>query len=420
MLIRKAGSALALLLAASFASAPALDAQVLDRIKRAAKREAERQVERMVVEAIRCALDDPVCVEEAKRDGRPVVIVDENGNVITDENGNPVTDPEEAAKRAQKPGEGIWRDYEFTPGSNVWVATDFTESEMGRFPEDQLEFISGNMEIVEYDGVRTLEVSASSIFRLNLPKTLPEAFTLELYIKLGSPGMATSVFFSPLGEMVPNWYEGQYVYLYGRPGIYFKSQPLSIITGAYFLAEEFTPIKLQVDGDYAIMYVGTLKAANLPQAALPRSNTIDIHVRANTENRTYIRDVVVASDLDAVAEALETTGEFTTRGIYFDLDSDVIRPESTPTLTEILTTLEDHSEYRIVIEGHTDSTGEEDYNRQLSERRARAVVRYLVEHGIAAGRLEAVGKGESEPAADNATPAGRQQNRRVVLRLADS
>jgi outer membrane protein OmpA-like peptidoglycan-associated protein len=408
-----------LVLATVLAMPHALDGQVVDHIRRAAQREAERQVDRMVRDAIQCALDDPVCVERAKRDGQPVVILDEDGNVITDENGNPITDPEEAKKRVQKPGEGIWRSYEFTPGSTVWAATDFSDEPLGRFPETQLEFLNGNMEIVEMDGVKVLEASANSTFRVNLPRELPEAFTLEFYLMLGAPNMATSVFFSPLGERVPNWYEGQYVHLYSRPGIYFQSQPLSIITGMWSLAEDMTPIKLQVDGDYAIMYVGTEKAANLPRAELPRSNTIDFHMRANIPNRSYIRDIVLAVDLDDLADALEETGEFTTRGIYFDLDSDVIRPESTPTLTEILTTLEDHPQFGIVIEGHTDSTGEEAYNQELSERRARAVVRYLVEHGVEQGRLQSVGKGEAEPAADNATPAGRQQNRRVVIKLAE-
>jgi OOP family OmpA-OmpF porin len=57
------------------------------------------------------------------------------------------------------------------------------------------------------------------------------------------------------------------------------------------------------------------------------------------------------------------------------------------------------------------------YNLELSERRAASVVAYLVERGVDAGRLQAVGKGETDPAADNTTEAGRHQNRRVVIRL---
>jgi OmpA-OmpF porin, OOP family len=69
-----------------------------------------------------------------------------------------------------------------------------------------------------------------------------------------------------------------------------------------------------------------------------------------------------------------------------------------------------------IAEGHTDSQGDDAYNQELSERRAGAVRQYLIEtYGIAADRLEAEGFGESRPVADNETPEGRQQNRRVEL-----
>ncbi len=70
------------------------------------------------------------------------------------------------------------------------------------------------------------------------------------------------------------------------------------------------------------------------------------------------------------------------------------------------------------VKGHTDSTGDAARNQDLSARRAQAVVRYLTQQGIAGARLSAEGKGASVPAADNATPEGRQQNRRVVIRVA--
>ena len=70
----------------------------------------------------------------------------------------------------------------------------------------------------------------------------------------------------------------------------------------------------------------------------------------------------------------------------------------------------------LAIEGHTDSDGEEAFNQDLSERRAAAVRAYLTgERGIQASRLESAGFGESKPVAENATPEGKQQNRRVEL-----
>ncbi len=71
----------------------------------------------------------------------------------------------------------------------------------------------------------------------------------------------------------------------------------------------------------------------------------------------------------------------------------------------------------VAIEGHTDSIGSDDYNQQLSERRAQAVRDYFVQQGIASGAVEAHGYGKTEPIASNDTPEGRQQNRRVELIL---
>lgn len=72
---------------------------------------------------------------------------------------------------------------------------------------------------------------------------------------------------------------------------------------------------------------------------------------------------------------------------------------------------------RIIIEGHTDNTGSESYNKKLSLNRAEAVKNYLVSQGIAADRIEVVGYGEAKPIADNATPEGRQLNRSVEIKL---
>ncbi len=70
----------------------------------------------------------------------------------------------------------------------------------------------------------------------------------------------------------------------------------------------------------------------------------------------------------------------------------------------------------MAVEGHTDATGDDDYNQELSQRRALAVVDYLTKAGIDESRLRGEGFGESKPVADNETEAGRKQNRRVGIR----
>jgi OOP family OmpA-OmpF porin len=106
--------------------------------------------------------------------------------------------------------------------------------------------------------------------------------------------------------------------------------------------------------------------------------------------------------------------------VYFDTNSATIKPESYPDLDRVVTFMNQTSPSATgVVEGHTDSQGADAFNMALSQRRADAVMKYLVDHGVPAGRLSAKGYGETQPVADNGTADGRAQNRRVVLRRTD-
>ncbi len=106
--------------------------------------------------------------------------------------------------------------------------------------------------------------------------------------------------------------------------------------------------------------------------------------------------------------------------LFFDFDSAELRPESLRELERVTQFMNQIPEATALIEGHTDSIGTEEYNLGLSERRAKSVYDYLVSRGIDPARLQSLGKGESQPIADNSTEAGRQQNRRVMLIRTDS
>ncbi len=101
--------------------------------------------------------------------------------------------------------------------------------------------------------------------------------------------------------------------------------------------------------------------------------------------------------------------------ILFDTNSDRIRNESQKQLEEITAALnsQELKNMTVRIEGHTDSAGDSSYNLRLSLKRARAVRQYLVKSGIRGDRISCVGKGDTEPIADNSTDSGKQQNRRV-------
>jgi outer membrane protein OmpA-like peptidoglycan-associated protein len=102
-------------------------------------------------------------------------------------------------------------------------------------------------------------------------------------------------------------------------------------------------------------------------------------------------------------------------GINFDGDSDAIRRDAEPALNQIQRALAERPEISVVIEGHTDSDATDQYNLDLSRRRADSVVAWLVDNGASAGKITAVGRGEAQPIADNETSAGKASHRRVEV-----
>jgi outer membrane protein OmpA-like peptidoglycan-associated protein len=105
------------------------------------------------------------------------------------------------------------------------------------------------------------------------------------------------------------------------------------------------------------------------------------------------------------------------QGINFKTNSDKLLKNSFPLLDRAVKVLNDFPEVRLEISGHTDNRGKGDYNRDLSQKRADSVKSYMVAHGVAADRLEAVGYGMDRPVATNKTQAGRSKNRRTEFTL---
>jgi OOP family OmpA-OmpF porin len=118
---------------------------------------------------------------------------------------------------------------------------------------------------------------------------------------------------------------------------------------------------------------------------------------------------------ESLADRLESSGKVDLYGIYFDTDKATLKPESEGTLQQVLALLKSKPELRLQIAGHTDSQAGDDYNLDLSHRRAQTVAAWLVAKGIQAPRLQAKGLGETQPVADNDSSAGRALNRRVEI-----
>lgn len=105
------------------------------------------------------------------------------------------------------------------------------------------------------------------------------------------------------------------------------------------------------------------------------------------------------------------------RNIFFEFDSDQLKPESIVELEKLIEFMGNNPGIRIRINGHTDNVGEPGYNMELSERRTESVAAYLVDSGIDKNRIEYAGFGETMPVADNQTEEGRAENRRTEFEI---
>lgn len=124
-----------------------------------------------------------------------------------------------------------------------------------------------------------------------------------------------------------------------------------------------------------------------------------------------------SKDEDEVPKDVKAAVDLAAKSIQFKTDSDELLPESYAKLDTIVHYLKEYPALDALIEGHTDNTGDDVYNMELSQKRSDAVKKYLTDKAIDPTRLTAKGYGETQPIADNSTPQGRAMNRRVEVKL---
>ena len=312
------------------------------------------------------------------------------------------------AEVAPRPGTGAWLNYDFVPGYRVLFFEDFTADPVGAFPRS-LELRGGNIEIADWSGRRWLRAAGEGRVVIALPDTLPARYTVEFEF-IGRYDREVWVY--PVSDRRRAIFSSG-----GTGGVdvgevsAFGGPPPSEASW-----ERVHHARLMVEGSYAKAYVDSIRVANVPNAALGRSRSLELYLGGRETDPVFLTNLRVAAGGRRLYDALTANGRAATRGIYFEFGSDEPRAESTPTLKEIGAMLQAHPDLRLAIEGHTDDIGNADANLALSARRAEAVRRYLIAaYGIDPARLEARGFGGSRPVAPNSTAEGRQTNRRVEL-----
>jgi outer membrane protein OmpA-like peptidoglycan-associated protein len=156
-------------------------------------------------------------------------------------------------------------------------------------------------------------------------------------------------------------------------------------------------------------------------------NRILLESRESEARNAKTQAQAAQSELAQARQEIQKLGAQTDRGlvmtlsdVLFDTGRATLKPGADRDLDRLAQALKDNPNTRVLIEGHTDSVGSEDYNQRLSERRAEAVGDALRMRGVPTDRYEVKGLGKDFPVASNNTPAGRQQNRRVEIVFSDA
>ena len=341
------------------------------------------------------------------------------------------------AMAATAPGTGadeaVFSKYDFIPGDKVIFFDDFSDTDVGEFPlkwhlKGPKDGGNNAVEVVQFQGQRFLRASpgapgsdqpsATQYLRLLTKGDLPARFTIEFDAVLGHS----------LNPEYPNVY---LVYLLASDDQWLVSEGVGVgvlavsgvggrsantQTALSLLDGKVHHVAISVNGTFVKAYVDHQRVVNDPDAITRPLKQLGLGLAAGgriANDRVMITNFRLAEGGKDVKAALTTDGRIVTHGILFDTGSDRLKGESLPTLKMILGLLQGDAKLRFAVEGHTDDQGGKAINQPLSERRAAAVVAWLVGKGIGAERLTAKGHGDSKPIDKNTSAEGRANNRRV-------
>lgn len=334
------------------------------------------------------------------------------------QNVNPGTDP--------KPSLAVYSKFDFVPGEKIIFFDDFSQDNVGDFPA--LWFSNGSGEVVSLNNFagKWLNITAAGCYYPERDLLTTENFTVEFDMIMNyQEGETFDVGFYLVSGNIKNPSDGGAIP--GMAGvkseITYRGIDLSgYADGNYTInsSSEFViPSGEKVHYSYWIqkqrirVYVNEKKVIDSPRI-LPAGFKYNILRFELGDSKPFISNFRVAAGLSDTRNKLITEGRLVSYGIYFDVNKDIVKPESYGTLKEIATALTENPGVRVKIIGHTDSDGDDAKNLDLSKRRADSVKNELAKSfGIDASRLEIDGKGESQPVAPNDSPANKALNRRV-------
>lgn len=369
----------------------------------------------------------------------------QNTNQQTENQENNAND-ENTGTKTKKPFLQTYSKFDFMPGEKVIMQEDFSQDELGDFPDKWNTNSTGELVNVEGTKGKWLSLSKDGMFLPEFITALPENFTFEFDLLTNTEfsfystnfnvimaNLPTTKDFTKWGRFKHDPVNGIEVNFHpmsagsssGQTGynIYEKnnhSEMKNETNTSQFFAKvnNYAKISIWRQKQRLRVYINEEKVWDLPRAMSAETayNALFFAVAEfhKPEDRYLISNLRLAVGTPDTRNKLITEGKFVTTGITFDVNSATIKPESYGTLKTIAQVLQENADVRVKIIGHTDADGDDNSNMSLSKKRAEAVKAILSsDFGINPSRMESDGKGESQPVGDNKTPAGKANNRRV-------
>jgi outer membrane protein OmpA-like peptidoglycan-associated protein len=337
----------------------------------------------------------------------------------------------ESATSQEKPTMQTYSKFDFVPGEKVLYFDDFMETAVGDFPPNWNTTASG-------------EVVTNSVFPGNWFKMIGEGcVALEEGIKLPENyTIEFDVIPYAVDENNVSFEYGFYLYSAQNPkdlneggavpgnngGIKmsfgYRATYSAYNEEGYTLSGENEKTTMEAGKKYRLsfwvqktrlrVYQDQVKIFDLPKIFKPGMICNQMRFELWGESGPMVTNFRVAAGMPDMRNKLLTEGKLVSYGIYFDVNKDVVKPESYGTLKGIADVLKENPAVRVKIVGHTDSDGADASNLDLSKRRGASVKAELVKNfGIDESRLESDGLGETKPVAPNDTPSNKAMNRRV-------
>lgn len=304
----------------------------------------------------------------------------------------------------------------FIPGDKTLFYDDFTDMTADDAPP-HFKVRGAAPELRAAGNIRQLTITQRGSLFPNLT-SLPKNFTVEAEIMADAKGRAIStLMFSSKSKQI------LHVSTTASPNQ--VDLVASLRTPYQELGRKRAPLNWKEPVKLAIwvqngrlrVFTNGEKQLDFNQVEMPAIDSIEFaHDFYGANQAIGYRMVRFAESTPDFSQVITSSGRYVTYGILFDTDSDRLKPESAPVIQTIARGLEANPTLKVLIEGHTDATGNAAHNLDLSKRRAEAVKAVLVaQFKVDAGRIATAGLGATKPVGPNETPLGRSQNRRVEL-----